>query len=158
MLASRDYRIISASFFFSHGSNNCSSEDSSSLCKVDLPICQQRKLHIHKCSKISFTLWWFFMAFCWPLMYVYFADTQLEMVFSSLVHIPIALVQSWNLYPRYNHFSLFWIFIVYIHTKAHCWELMKLSVGKVLLMADHKLCVFMTKVMIWDFMCDIMLI
>jgi hypothetical protein len=32
---------------------------------------------------------------------------------------------------------------------------MKLSVGKVLLMADHKLCVFMT---IWDFLCDIMLI
>ncbi len=62
MLASRDYRIISASFFVSHGSNNCSSEDSSSLRKMDLPICQQRKLHIHKCSKISFTLWWFFMA------------------------------------------------------------------------------------------------
>jgi hypothetical protein len=42
----------------------------------------------------SLTLWWFFMAFCPPSMYVYFADTRLEMVFSSLVHIPIALVQS----------------------------------------------------------------
>jgi len=35
-------------------------------------------------------------------------------------------------------------FIVYINTKVHCWELMKVSVGKVLLMADHKLCVFIT--------------